>query len=154
MLSLWSRVPFVPLFASHLHLRWPGAVKSLPLSPRIGIFPFFASDLELLSRPLYHVQKAQTARQMARTKRFSTGSLAKGDLYPDWEQAIDRRRNKLEHLILPASSFISINRVNDAGDTKQGHRKVLGRFAPRGELRPQSLVPGRVEVTRQLGSIL
>ena len=57
VLSLWKRLPFIPLFAAHLHLRWPGQVKSLPLSPRIGIFPFFASDLELLCRPLYNVQK-------------------------------------------------------------------------------------------------
>src|SRR5271169_6251062 len=71
LLLLWKQLPFVPLFAAHLHLRWPGEVKSLPLSPRIGIFPFFASDFDLLSRPLYLVQKAQTARQRARTKRFS-----------------------------------------------------------------------------------
>ena len=45
VLSLWKRLPFIPLFAAHLHLRWPGQVKSLPLSPRVGIFPFFASDL-------------------------------------------------------------------------------------------------------------
>ena len=63
VLSLWKRVPFVPLFVAQLHLRWPGEVASLPLSPRIGIFPFFASDLDLLCRPLYSVQKAQSVRK-------------------------------------------------------------------------------------------
>src|ERR1700722_9711109 len=77
VLSLWKRLPFIPLFAAHLHLRWPGQVKSLPLSPRIGIFPFFASDLDLLSRPLYHVQKAQCFRQAARAKRFSETPISK-----------------------------------------------------------------------------
>lgn len=151
VLSLWSRLPFFALFASHLHLRWPGAVKSLPLNPRLGLFPFFASDMELLSRPIYQVLSAQTARQAARMRRFSGVVSAKGDLYPpDWEQAIDRRRNKLEHLVLPASSFISIDHVDDSGDIKPGHRKVIGRVAPRGQVRPRLLVPGRVEVTRHL----
>lgn len=150
VLSLWKRLPFIPLFAAHLHLRWPGQVKSLPLSPRIGIFPFFASDLELLCRPLYNVQKAQLVRQAARAKRFSVSPASKGELYPDWEQAVDRGRHKLQHLILPASSFISIDRVNENGDMRQGNRQIIGRFAPRGEPRPQLLVPARVEVTRQL----
>jgi hypothetical protein len=150
VLSLWKRIPFVPLFAAHLHLRWPGEVKSLPLSPRVGIFPFFASDLDLLSRPLYHVQKAQGFRQAARAKRFSENQKSKGELYPDWEQAVDRRRHKLENLVLPASSFISVDRVNESGDIKQGNRRVIGRFAPRGEPRPQLLVPARVEVTRRM----
>jgi hypothetical protein len=150
VLSLWKQLPSVPLFATHLHLRWPGEVKSLPLSPRIGIFPFFASDLELLCRPFYQVQKAQAARQTARARRFSVGSKSKGELYPDWEQAINRRRSKLEHLVLPASSFISVDRVNDTGDIRQGNRQIIGRFAPRGEPRPQLLIPARVEVTRKL----
>jgi hypothetical protein len=150
VLSLWKRLPFIPLFAAHLHLRWPGQVKSLPLSPRIGIFPFFASDLDLLCRPLYNVQRAQLVRQTARARRFSISPTPKGELYPDWEQAVDRRRHKLQHLVLPASSFISIDRVNESGDIKQGNRQIIGRFAPRGEPRPQLLVPARVEVTRQL----
>jgi hypothetical protein len=150
VLSLWKRLPFIPLFAAHLHLRWPGQVKSLPLSPRIGIFPFFASDLDLLCRPFYNVQKAQSARQTARAKRFSLSPTPKSELYPDWEQAVDRRRHRLQHLVLPASSFISIDRVNESGDIRQGNRQIIGRFAPRGEPRPQLLVPARVEVTRQL----
>src|SRR6185312_3802175 len=83
VLSLWRPLPYPPLFASHMHLRWPGAVKSLPLSPRIGIFPFFSSDFELLSRPLYSVESAQSIRQLARTERFSLGQGAGGELYPD-----------------------------------------------------------------------
>lgn len=150
VLSLWKQLPFIPLFAAHLHLRWPGEVKSLPLSPRIGIFPFFASDLDLLRRPLYNVEKAQLVRQTARAKRFSISPSSKGELYPDWEQAVDRWRCKLQHLVLPASSFISVDRVNESGDIRQGNRQIIGRFAPRGEPRPQLLVPARVEVTRQL----
>jgi hypothetical protein len=80
VLSLWKRLPFVPLFAAHLHLRWPGQVKSLPLSPRIGICPFFASDLDVLYRPLYNVQRAQSVRQTARAKRFSVSPTQKGEL--------------------------------------------------------------------------
>lgn len=150
VLSLWKHIPFVALFASHLHLKWAGSVDALPLSPRIGIFPFFSSDLETLSRSHYHVQSAQAARQVARAKRFSTPNGRKGDLYPDWEQAVDRRRNKLGHLTLPAASFISVDRVSDTGSTKSGHRPVIGKFAPRRELKPQLLIPSRSEVTRQL----
>lgn len=150
VLSLWKPLPFLPLFAAHLHLRWAGEAKSLPLSPRIGIFPFLSSDFELLSSPLYSVDRAQSVRQVARTERFSLGHGARGELYPDWEQAVDRRRHKLRQLTLPASSFLSIDRVNERGDARQGNRPVVGRFAPRGELRPQLLVPARGETTREL----
>jgi hypothetical protein len=150
VLSLWKQLPILPLFAAHLHLRWAGEAKSLPLSPRIGIFPFLSSDFELLASPLYSVDRAQSVRQLARTERFSQGQGARGELYPDWEQAVDRRRHKLRQLTLPASSFISIDRINERGDARQGHRPVVGRFAPRGELRPQLLVPARGETTREL----
>jgi hypothetical protein len=150
VLSLWKHLPLVPLFASHLHLKWAGQVDSLPLSPRIGIFPFFRSDMELLSKPLYSVTTARASRKNARTRRFSSANTFKGDLYPDWEQAVDRRGKRLGHMTLPASSFISIDRVSGTGDIKSGHRQVIGQLAPRGQLRPQFLVPSRVEVTRQL----
>ena len=150
VLSLWRRVPFVALLASHLHLKWPGRLDSLPLTPRIGIFPFFRADLDLLDTPLYHVQGAQTVRKQARYNR-SWGTKHREDLWPpDWEQAIDRRRSKLENLTLPASSFISIDRITETGDIKQGTRQVIGKLAPHGQLRPQLFVPIRGEPTRQL----
>jgi hypothetical protein len=150
VLSLWKQIPFIPLLAPHLHLRWPGVAASLPLTPRIGIFPFFASDFDLLCRPLYGVEKAQSARKLARAKRYSTNPGAKGELYQDWEQAVDRRRQRLNSLTLPAASFISVDRVQDNGDIRYGNRKIIGRFAPRGEPRPQLLVPARGQLTRQL----
>jgi hypothetical protein len=150
VLSLWNHLPLVTLFASHLHLKWAGEVDSLPLSPRIGIFPFFRSDMELLSKPLYSVKAAQTSRKLARARRFSTATQFKRDFYPDWEQAVDRRSKKLQHMTLPATSFISVDRVSDSGEVKNGHRQILGKIAPRGQLRPQFLVPSRPEATRQL----
>jgi len=150
VLSLWKQLPLLPIFASHLHLRWPGKIDPLSLSPRIGLFPFFASDMELLSRPLYSVQEAQQARKSARAKRFSMAGRVKSELYPDWEQAVDRWRQRLNPLTLPASSFISVDRVNEYGQIKAGNRQIMGRLAPRGEPRPQFLIPSRVEVTRQL----
>lgn len=150
LLFLWARIPVVALFAAHLHLQWPGRVPSLPLTPRIGLFPFFGSDLELLSQPQYQVRTTQICRRLARSKRFSEHATLPGDFYPDWEQAVDRRRGKLEHLVLPASSFISIDRVTEDGGIKPGHRQIMGRFAPRRELKPQLLVPARVEVTKQM----
>lgn len=150
VLSLWKQLPLLPIFASHLHLRWPGKIDALSLSPRIGLFPFFASDMDLLSRPLYGVQDAQQARKSARAKRFSMALRGRSELYPDWEQAVDRWRNRLTPMTLPASSFISIDRVNELGQVKAGNRQIMGMLAPRGEPRPQFLVPARVEVTRQL----
>jgi hypothetical protein len=125
-------------------------VESLPLSPRIGIFPFFSSDFDLLSKPNYSVREAQAVRQVARAKRFSEGLGDQGELYPDWEQAVNRRRAKLHSLTLPASSFLSIDRINEDGDVKQGNRPIIGRFAPRGEPRPQLLVPAKAASTRDL----
>lgn len=143
VLSLWKHLPLIPLFASHLHLRWAGQVDSLPLSPRIGIFPFFRSDMELLSKPLYSVTLAQESRKVARTRRFSTVSNFTRDFYPDWEQAVDRRGERVGHLTLPATSFISVDRVSGSGEIKNGHRHVMGKLAPRGQLKPQFLVPSQ-----------
>jgi hypothetical protein len=100
VLSLWKHLPLVPLFASHLHLKWAGQVNSLPLSPRVGIFPFFRSDMELLSKPLYSMTTARASRKNARTRRFSSANKFKGDFYPDWEQAVDRRGKRLGHMTL------------------------------------------------------
>jgi hypothetical protein len=116
----------------------------------LACFHFFGTDLELLSKPQYQVCATQNARQIARAERFSTGTSHRGDYYPDWEQAVDRRRNKLEHLVLPASSFLSIDRVSDNGDIRPGHRQIIGKLAPRRELKPQLFVPARVEVTEQM----
>ncbi len=152
VLSLWSHVPSIALLASHLHLKWPGRVSSLPLSPRLGIFPFLGSDFELLSQPLYHASKAQSERQAARAQRvnLAIGHRSRGDLYPDWEQVLDRRRSRIGSLVLPASSFISLDRVSATGNIKAGNRGMVGKFSPRNEFRPQMLVPARGEVTRQM----
>src|SRR6185312_41717 len=101
VLSLWTHVPSVALLASHLHLKWPGRVDSLPITPRIGLFPFFGSDFELLSQPLYEAQRAQTERQRARARRRNAASTRsnRSDLYPDQEQSLNRRRNKIGSLI-------------------------------------------------------
>jgi hypothetical protein len=152
VLSLWHHIPSVALLASHLHLKWPGRVNSLPITPRIGLFPFFGSDFELLSQPLYEAQTAQTERQKARTGRLriANGAWGRSDLYQDWEQALDRRRSKIGSLILPASSYISIDRVTETGQIKAGNRGSIGKFAPRHAPRPRILVPAKAEVTRQL----
>lgn len=152
VLSLWSHVPSIALLGSHLHLKWPGSVPSLPLSPRIGIFPFLGSDFELLSQPLYQASKAQTERQLARARRLNLTNVlrSRGDLYPDWEQALDRRRSRIGSLVLPASSFVSLDRVSATGDIKTGSRGMVGKFSPRNEFRPHMLVPARGEVTRQM----
>jgi len=152
VLSLWTHIPSVALLASHLHLKWPGRVDSLPITPRIGLFPFFGSDFELLSQPLYEAQGAQTERQRARARRRNAGSTLtnRSDLYQDWEQALDRRRNKIGSLILPASSYLSIDRVTESGQIKAGNRSTIGKFAPRNAPRPHILVPAKAEVTREL----
>jgi hypothetical protein len=106
--------------------------------------------MELLSKPLYSVTTARESRKNARTRRFSSANTFQRDFYPDWEQAVDRRGKRLGPMTLPASSFISIDRVSGNGDIKSGHRQVIGQLAPRGQLKPQFLVPSRVEVTRQL----
>ena len=147
VLSPWRFIRHVPLFASHLHLRWPGRLSSFPLSPRIGIYPSFGEQ-EQFSTRLYSVPEVRRATRAARTQMAVTASSAPNP-YPDWEQAIDRNPDLLGQLLLPALSFISIDRVTSAGEIKAGHRKLLGRFTPRNQFRPQILVPARSDITRQ-----
>src|SRR5262245_28364493 len=40
VLSLWNPNRVVALLPAHLHLRWPGEIASLSLTPVVGILPF------------------------------------------------------------------------------------------------------------------
>jgi hypothetical protein len=146
VLSQWRFIRFLPLLASHLHLRWPGRISGLALSPRIGLYPVFGEQDQYL-RSIYSVRDVQNATRSARTYRVSLGNGNVGP-YPDWEQAIDRNNEKVGSLTLPAMSYLSIDRVTSTGEIKQGTRKILGRFVPRHQPKPRILIPGRSEISR------
>lgn len=147
VLSLWRPNLVAPLIVSHLHLRWPGQVEGLPLTPVIAVMPFSRSDWDLTAEPIYSVNDTRRARQLARVSRHGKGKHCSGDLHlPDWEQALERKSSKLENLILPAESFLSFDRVTATGELRRGNRRLIGRIAPRGELKPQVLVPAELEL--------
>jgi hypothetical protein len=148
-LTLWTEIPFAPLLPSHLHLRWPGAVDGLPLTPRIAYFSISGADWDLLCAPNYHVADAHQRRQAARAKRFAEHKNLPKDFYPDWEQAVDRKGSKLDHLTLPATSFLSVDEVEPDGELRRGTRPVLGRYAPHRDFRPQLLTQARGTSVRQ-----
>lgn len=134
VLSQWRHVRFLPLLAAHLHLRWPGKVDSIGLCPRVGIYPMLGEQ-EQYSHRIYSVREVQTATRQARISRVASTVQSVG-LYPDWERAIDRNADRIGGMILPASSFISIDRVTSSGEIRQGSRRVLGPIAPRNQFRP------------------
>jgi hypothetical protein len=146
VLSQWRFIRFLPLLAAHLHLRWPGRISNLGLCPKIGIYPIFGEQ-DQYGHAIYSVHEVQTATRQARTLRAASGAQPIG-LYPDWEQAIDRNSDRVGGLTLPAASFLSVDRVGSNGELKQGTRRVLGRIAPRNQLRPRILIPARSEISR------
>jgi len=146
VLSQWRFIRFLPLLASHLHLRWPGRISGLGLSPRIGIYPVFGEQDQYL-RSIYSVREVQNATRAARTERVRSGEGNVGP-YPDWEQAIDRNNQRASNWTLPAQSYLSIDKVNSTGEIKQGTRQILGRFMPRHQPKPRILIPGRSEISR------
>jgi len=144
VLSLWSPIPSSGLLPAHLHLRWPGEIKDLPLTPYFAIVPFQGIDWDLSAESIYSVSESQLARQLARISRTAGNKLLPGDLHhPDWEQVAGRFRGSL-----PAQSYISFDRLFPSGDIKRGTRRVVGNRVPRGELRPTVLVPAELALQK------
>lgn len=142
VISLWSPIRASGLLPAHLHLRWPGEIKNLPLTPYFGIMPFQGTDWDLSAESIYSVSESQLARQSARISRASSKGLLTGDLrHPDWEQVAGRFRGSL-----PAQSYISFDRLSPKGDIKRGSRRVIGKRVPRGELRPTILIPAELSL--------
>jgi|SRR5579859_234537 len=144
VLSLWSPIRASGLLPAHLHLRWPGLVKDLPLTPYLAIMPFQGADWDLSAESIYSVSESQLARQSARICRAAGNELLTGDLrHPDWEQVAGRFRGSL-----PAQSYISFDRLLPSGDIKRGTRRVVGKRVPRGELRPTILIPAELTLEK------
>ena len=145
VLSLWSPIRASGLLPSHLHLRWPGEVEDLPLTPDFAIMPFQGTDWDLSAESIYSVSESQLARKSARILRASGNKLLVGDLRPpDWEQVAGRFRGSL-----PAQSYISFDRLLPSGDIKRGSRRVVGKRVPRGELRPTILIPAELSLEKR-----
>lgn len=144
VLSLWSPIRASGLLPSHLHLRWPGEVRDLPLTPYFAIMPFQGTDWDLSAESIYSVSESQLARQSARILRASSNKLLAGDLRPpDWEQVAERFRGSL-----PAQSYISFDRLLASGEIKRGSRRVVGKRVPRAELRPTILIPAELSLEK------
>jgi hypothetical protein len=144
VLSLWTPIRVSGLLPAHLHLRWPGEVKDLPLTPYFAIMPFQGADWDLSAESIYSVSESQLARQSARISRTAGNTLLTGDLrHPDWEQVAGRFRGSL-----PAQSYLSFDRLLPSGDIKRGRRRVVGNRVPRGELRPTILVPAELSLEK------
>ena len=144
VLSLWSPIRVSALLPAHLHLRWPGEVTELPLTPYFAVIPFQGADWDLTAEAIYSVSESQLARQSARISRTAGNKLLTGDLRPpDWEQVAGRFRGSL-----PAQSYISFDRLLPSGQIKRGTRRVVGNRVPRGELRPTILVPAELTLER------
>jgi hypothetical protein len=129
VLSLWSPIRASGLLPSHLHLRWPGEVEDLPLTPLFRHHALSSTDWDLSAESIYSVSESQLARKSARILRAASNKLRPGDLRPpDWEQVAGRFRGSL-----PAQSYISFDRLLPSGETKRGSRRVVGKRVPRGE---------------------
>src|SRR5579883_838821 len=137
VLSLWSPIRVSALLAAHLHLRWPGEVTGLPLTPYLAVLPFQGSDWDLCAEAIYSVSDSQVARQTARVSRDAGKRLKPGDLHPtDWEQVAGKFRGPL-----PADSYISFDRLMPSGGIRRGSRRIVGKRVPRGQPKPAVLVP-------------
>jgi hypothetical protein len=137
----WRRMKYFSLLPFHLHLRWPGHLEGLPVTPLIGLVPFFESDYIIASTPLYDIGEVVRARKEARVRRIGKRSFPDDLILQDWESRAEKRVSKLGTLILPGASYVAIDQVTAEGETASGHRSVLGRMAARAGLRPFVLVP-------------
>lgn len=145
-LSFWQDNPFAGLLPFHLHLRWPGRVRGLPLNASFAVVPRF--DSELTGCRVYSVSESMSALQRARAARAKDAT--RGELLqpPDWAQGWHRRTDDQPDCLLSGNSFIAIDSINASnGRVKRGTRSVLGRHATRNAPRPSVLVPGVGEAT-------
>ncbi len=143
VLEAWCRKPYFPLLPFHLNLRWAGRLAALPLTPSVGLAPFFETDFLIASTALYEVRDVLRRRTEGRVTRAKDKRFSE-DLAPqDWEPKAGKHTSKLGPLTLPGTSYVAIDQVGADGDITPGHRSVLGRFAVRTGLRPSVLVPRR-----------
>lgn len=141
---LWQSCSFLPLLPFQLHLRWPDHIPELSLTSSFTLFPCGGHARRLFEQPYWDAAEARTARQAARSARYSEKRSRTNDFESaDWESAIHRHRLALAGRRLPASSFISVDVVDSRGAIAQGRRPVLGQYATRRALRPQLVICGR-----------
>lgn len=117
-------------------------MRDFPLNARVAIVPFTANDELTLEVPVYGVNEAYGVRKTERVKRFSERRSVGDDLHvTDWEQAVANNERKVGKMVLPGISFMAVDRINESGMLKRGHRPVLGRHARRNSVRPNIIVP-------------
>lgn len=143
VLDAWCRKPYFPLLPFHLNLWWPGKITGLPLTPPIGLAPFFEADLLIARTPLYEVRSVLRRRTEARITRAKDKRFPEDLALQDWESKAAKHTSKLGTLTLPGTSYVAVDQVGPDGDITPGHRSVLGRFAARTGSRPSLLVPRR-----------
>lgn len=143
VLAQVRRVEFVGLIPFQLHARWPDALHWLPLTATVAVIPFSAADLAVACLPLYRVSDVRAARLSARSTRHTESRNFRDDfVHPDWEAGAARLRGQLDHILLPACAFVSIERVRNDGGGNRMPRPTLGRHADRHAPRPRVLTPG------------
>jgi hypothetical protein len=145
VLQTWRRIRCLALLPFHLHLRWPDALRALPLASTAALVPFTEADLLLANTPLYGPRDVGRARRTARTARLNEKRDLPLDLRPeDWEQGLSRHP-EVANSELPGSAYVAVDRVTPDGECLPGHRS-LGRIAVRNAPRPFIRVPPRSEL--------
>lgn len=136
------------LLPFHLHLARPGSVPSLPLGANFGLLPRI--DLTLANALLFIPSDAVLRHKRARSARTMSRGTMPGDLTPpDWERGVERHKEDIGDARMAGASFMSIDTVSSrSGAVNRGGRPVLGRYAPRGGVRPWVRVPGRGKLSQ------
>jgi hypothetical protein len=148
----WQRARYLSLLPFHLQLRWPGRISGLSLNPRIGLIPFLETESLIADAPHYLIEQVLAIRRAARADRGRKGAHPNDFKLQDWEEK-EKRLCRLESMLLPGSSYISVDQVNQNGVLVQGRRSVLGRLSARGGMRPNVLVPSRRAVSLKSANV-
>lgn len=150
-----SRVNWLGFYPFLLHLRNPDMVPWLPMTSTVAVMPGRTVELASGLLPPFRVADVVETRRVARWDRYNQSRHLPDDfVLNDWENGVNRHRQRLNHLLLPPHAFVSLERVRSDGATVRVPRPTLGRYAERNALRPRILVPGATDVVHNAVVVL
>lgn len=136
LFSAWAALPALPVAVGRLLLAMPGRLRSVPLNPCVGFFPWTGVDNGAFETATLTPEWVQAHRRRARIRRAGAGKALPGDLgLSDWEYAIQKLDGLHRERRVGVSSFMPLDSVQADGELRLGARPLLGNRARRGELR-------------------
>lgn len=116
LFSGWEALPALPVAVGRLLLTMPGRLRSVPLNPRVGFFPWTGVDNGAFETGTLTPERVQFRRRRTRTQRGRAGKALAGDLcLSDWEYAVRKLDERQRERRIGVTSFMPLDSIQPDG---------------------------------------